>query len=214
MLYLQQAHIPRSRTYINRPHGSAITFIALLHLAAIYALATSMGPVSVKPPPGPISVTFSEEAKKPPLPPPPMPRETRPPVFVPTIPQIDFVPPPEQGNTISIPAEIAVLPPVPPSVVRPQVQFVPARAVEGTHTAPEYPLLSRRLGEKGSVRLALTIGEDGMVADAAVLKSSGFARLDAAAAEWVKHRWRYTPAMRGTMPVRTTAETVLTFRLE
>ncbi len=217
MLYLQQAHIPRSLTHIDRPHGSAIAFIALLHIAGIYALANSMGFISVKPPPERIVISFHKDPAKPeqPLPPPiPLLQPYAPPVPVPVDSTIQIVLPPESGNAISVPAQIAALPPIPLPVVPPPVQFVPARAVVSTHTAPEYPLLSRRLGEKGSVRLSLTIAEDGMVMEAVVLKSSGFARLDAAAIEWVKHRWRYTPAMRGTMPVRAAAETVLTFRLE
>ena len=63
------------------------------------------------------------------------------------------------------------------------------------------------------MRLLLTIGEDGMVSSAVVRRSSGFARLDAAAVDWVLKHWRYRPAMRGAMPIASTTEAALTFRL-
>lgn len=52
--------------------------------------------------------------------------------------------------------------------------------------SPEYPLISRRQGEEGEVRLFLHIGMDGRVTEATVDRSSGFARLDRAALDFFR----------------------------
>ena len=46
---------------------------------------------------------------------------------------------------------------------------------------PDYPPVSRRLGEEGEVGLLFKIGSDGKVLDASIFKSSGFSRLDESA---------------------------------
>jgi protein TonB len=46
---------------------------------------------------------------------------------------------------------------------------------------PEYPLLSRRKEEQGTVLLQFLIGVEGQVIESKILKSSGFVRLDDAA---------------------------------
>ncbi len=66
-----------------------------------------------------------------------------------------------------------------------------------THTIPPYPPIEERLGHEGTVVLRLTIAPDGRVADAVVVRSSGFERLDQAARAWVTAHWRYQPAVRG-----------------
>lgn len=214
MQYLQQAHIPRPRTVISHNRGSAITFITLLHIAGVYAFATSLHPIPIERPKGPISARFlPTEKTDQPLPPPPMVEPYSPPAPVPVEPVIEFTLPSEPTAAITVPpAPVVVQPPV--AIAVPPPVLTPARSIPETHTRPEYPVLSRRLGEEGSVRLSLTIAEDGMVIDAVVVKSTGFARLDAAAIEWIKGHWRYTPAMRGNMPIKTTTETMLTFKLE
>ncbi len=91
--------------------------------------------------------------------------------------------------------------------------FVPAHPIASTHTIPDYPPLSARLDQEGTVQLKLTIDEHGAVADASVLKSSGFERLDQAAVAWVKAHWRYEPATSDGKPVAATTGAVVTFRL-
>jgi TonB family protein len=46
---------------------------------------------------------------------------------------------------------------------------------------PIYPSMSFKQGEEGEVLVKMQIGADGMIADANVIKSSGYPRLDAAA---------------------------------
>ncbi len=57
---------------------------------------------------------------------------------------------------------------------------------------PEYPLLSRRRGEEGTVALGLEVRPDGPVGPVTVLESSGHPALDAAAVAAVR-RWRFDP---------------------
>jgi protein TonB len=57
---------------------------------------------------------------------------------------------------------------------------------------PEYPRLSRRAGEEGSVFVRLELDAQGHVLTVVVLESSGFARLDEAAVEALK-KWRFDP---------------------
>jgi periplasmic protein TonB len=65
---------------------------------------------------------------------------------------------------------------------------------------PNYPTISNRLGEAGTVTLWVTVNAVGTVDDLGVLRSSGYARLDAEALKTVR-TWRFTPAKRGGEPV-------------
>jgi protein TonB len=96
----------------------------------------------------------------------------------------------------------------------PPVVLTPARAIAATHAIPDYPFLSLRLREQGTLRLKITIDERGIVTQATVVNSSGFQRLDEAAVNWVKQHWRYTPAMQGTKAIVSTADAIVEFRLQ
>lgn len=65
---------------------------------------------------------------------------------------------------------------------------------------PDYPPLSKRLGEQGVVTLRVFVSADGNPQDVQLKVSSGFGRLDHAAQDAVK-RWRFTPAQRGDQAV-------------
>jgi len=157
---------------------------------------------------------------------PPVPKNNNPPpppsqTFEP--PKVEFVPPevvltytpPTPTTPITLPPSAPVptpqrVEPTPP----PPVVLTSARAIAGTHTIPEYPALSRRLREQGTMRLKLTIDERGIVTLATVVNSSGFQRLDEAAVSWVKSHWHYTPAMQGTRAVPSMADAIVEFRLQ
>lgn len=62
---------------------------------------------------------------------------------------------------------------------------------------PDYPLLSRRLGEEGRVVLRVLVKPDGAPDRIEVRQTSGHTRLDQAALATVR-RWRFTPARRGS----------------
>jgi periplasmic protein TonB len=70
-------------------------------------------------------------------------------------------------------------------------------SIARTHTVPPYPALYARLGSQGTVILRLTISVQGVVTDAAVIRSSGTEGLDEVARMWVLQHWRYQPAIRG-----------------
>ena len=60
---------------------------------------------------------------------------------------------------------------------------------------PEYPSLSRRLREQGAVKLRVHVTEQGRADEVTLHESSGYGRLDKAAADAV-WRWRFSPARR------------------
>lgn len=91
-------------------------------------------------------------------------------------------PPVQQAN----PAPAAPAPITPPRT----------DAAHLNNPAPQYPALSRRLGEQGRVMLDVYILPDGSVGEIKLNRSSGFPRLDNAALQAVK-TWKYVPAKRG-----------------
>jgi protein TonB len=78
---------------------------------------------------------------------------------------------------------------------------------------PDYPQMSRRLGEQGTVVLRVMISPDGRAGEIQLSKSSGHARLDRAAIEAVRE-WRFVPALKGGRPVAAWYEWRWEFRLE
>jgi TonB family protein len=58
----------------------------------------------------------------------------------------------------------------------------------------DYPPESVRLGEEGAVILRVSVSETGAVVDVQLHRSSGYPRLDEAAINIVRRRFRYTPA--------------------
>jgi TonB family protein len=66
-------------------------------------------------------------------------------------------------------------------------------SVLNTHIMPPYPTISQRLGEQGTTILAVQINAAGDCIDASIKKSSGSDRLDQAAIDYVKARWKWQP---------------------
>ena len=71
-------------------------------------------------------------------------------------------------------------------------------------SAPDYPTLSRRLGEEGKLMLQVELDESGRISNTRIINSSGYSRLDNAALAAVKS-WRCKPAVRDGKPVRAIA---------
>lgn len=99
-----------------------------------------------------------------------------------------------------------VTPPLTPQPVAVQAQ-TPAPVVPPQFNAdylnnppPQYPALSRRLGEEGRVMLRVFVDERGLPARVEMRSSSGFDRLDHVALETVK-QWKFVPARRGDQAV-------------
>lgn len=79
--------------------------------------------------------------------------------------------------------------------------------------APDYPPISRRLGEQGKVLLRVQVAADGTAATVALQTSSGSARLDQAALAAVK-KWRFVPAKHGGQAVSASVVVPVSFSIE
>lgn len=77
---------------------------------------------------------------------------------------------------------------------------------------PVYPRISERRGEEGTVVIALQILADGQVANAEIVQSSGYRRLDAAAIKGA-YKTAFTPAHRQGQPVESSTELSYTFTI-
>jgi protein TonB len=94
--------------------------------------------------------------------------------------------PPPPVTTVAKPP-----PAPPPKVAAPSSD--PLRPVMRTHTLPPYPPISVRLNEQGTTLMEVHITTEGNVDDCKVLQTSSSDRLDQAACEYVKSRWRWQP---------------------
>ena len=93
--------------------------------------------------------------------------------------------------------------------------LTPARPLQGYagNRDPIYPEAARRRGEQGRVILRVDVSSGGEPVSVIVQQSSGFPRLDAAAATAVR-QWRFEPAARGGKSMAGIAEVPILFRLE
>ncbi len=121
-------------------------------------------------------------------------------------------------GTFSVPpTPVAAAPPthVAPAVLEASPIVVAARfdAAYLHNPRPDYPPLSRRLGEEGKVLLRVRVSREGLAAAVDIEKSSNFARLDEAARQVVS-RWRFVPAKRGDEAIEAMVIVPIVFRLE
>lgn len=79
--------------------------------------------------------------------------------------------------------------------------------------APNYPPLSRRMGEQGKVILRVQVSPQGAAESVDVKTTSGSQRLDDAAVNTVKN-WKFVPARRGDTPVQSWVLVPIIFKLE
>ena len=78
--------------------------------------------------------------------------------------------------------------------------------------APDYPKLSRRMGEEGRVLLRVLVSESGAATEVNLEKSSGSERLDQAAIEAVRN-WRFIPAKKNNQALSATVLVPVKFSL-
>lgn len=198
---------PFANAHPPQRYAVSIAFVALIHAGLLYVL-WNMGVIDaiIHPkPPDPFHVSIYE-------PPKPRVEPTKPPRPTPVDRRV-YVPPPDdpadqetdQGQTI-----VATREPPPPQM---PPTITSARGIMSTHTIPDYPPISRRLNETGTVTLHLVISDTGTITDVTVERSSGHERLDAAAVAWVKAHWRYQPAVQNGQPVASTADAQVKFEL-
>jgi protein TonB len=106
-------------------------------------------------------------------------------------------------------------PPAPPAVAVPdqaplRVGGVIKRPAKLRDVAPMYPPLARAAHVEGIVIIEATIGPDGRVQDARVLRPNPL--LDAAALDAVR-RWEFTPTLLNGIPVAVLMTVTVDFRL-
>lgn len=106
---------------------------------------------------------------------------------------------PVATTPIQTPSPAKSAPPrtMPTKVVKPPViRTPPSFSAAYLHNPkPQYPKLSRRLGEQGRVILRVKVNQNGQAEQVQLNASSGFTRLDTAAQNAVQN-WRFIPAQR------------------
>jgi protein TonB len=178
---------------------AGIGLVALIHVGLIYALLTGLAYRVVQVMPVAIQTRIIAPAPERKIePPPPTPTfQPPPPAFVPP-PEVNIAkPPPPPPKSTAITNVTPVAPAEPPPVAarappHEAVSVLPHVDIAASRT-PDYPPVSRRLGEQGTVVLEVLVDAAGHAVEAKVVQSSGFPRLDAAAVEGVKRDYRFTP---------------------
>ncbi|MBX9849339.1 MAG: energy transducer TonB [Rhodocyclaceae bacterium] len=82
-----------------------------------------------------------------------------------------------------------------------------------TNPAPDYPKVSRALGEQGRVVLKVFVNKSGEASQVSLDQSSGYPRLDEAALAAVQ-KWRFVPAQRNGALVAAWVYVPLVFTIE
>lgn len=77
---------------------------------------------------------------------------------------------------------------------------------------PRYPRRARQQGIEGRLVIRLTVATDGTPARISILRSSGYAILDQAAVRTFRD-WRFRPATRAGIPVASSLDVPVSFRL-
>jgi protein TonB len=212
-----------------RRSGRFFAIAIALHLAVLlYPLAPTIDPLEI-PPPATVMVRLVDTVALPT----PMPMQAAPA----TVPKPTPAPPPVRERRVVAPRPVIAMQPeqaapaasfsVPAVATGAQVasgDAVPASASPAVTPArfdaaylhnprPDYPSLSRRLGEEGKVLLRVRVSREGQPAAVDLEKSSNFARLDEAARAVVAH-WRFVPARRGDEAIEATVIVPVVFRLD
>ena len=78
---------------------------------------------------------------------------------------------------------------------------------------PRYPLIARRNGVEGTVRLKVLVTRDGRAAHVQLDQTSGSSVLDNAALDAVRN-WQFVPARRGQDPIESWVVVPVVFKLE
>lgn len=108
-----------------------------------------------------------------------------------------------------------------PSDPPPPAEPAPAPAEKGVQSqaeaidlpTPNYPVMSKRRGEVGTVLLEAVVAADGSVIAVNVIKSPGHERLVKAATEALR-KAKFRPAMRGNMPAESRVRVPFVFAIK
>ncbi len=180
--------------------------VALITAPEPAPMATEPAPEPVRPPePLPVS-------NKPPPPPPkpkkpklePQPKKVVEPAPTPEPTPVAIAPAATESSTNTISAEaaepstpvattVAAAPAAVAAAPAPAREPPRADASWSGNAPPPYPMLARRLGEQGEVRLDIQISPEGTVTEIKLKRSSGSSLLDQTAMDTVR-KWRFKPA--------------------
>ncbi|MBT9456614.1 MAG: energy transducer TonB [Burkholderiaceae bacterium] len=125
---------------------------------------------------------------------------------------------PEPAPAPPAPVATAPAPPAPPAppvvAAPPAPKVIPANAVRYlAEPRMTVPVLSRRLGEQGIVYLRIVVDTRGVLKDASVKKSSGFARLDQQALQDIRSA-RFAPQTENGQPIEWETTAPLSYELD
>jgi protein TonB len=174
--------------------ASSVAIVVGIHIAVIAGLVAALNQGALMKQLQEIKATVETKKEIPKAPPPPPPDLVKPPPPVAIVPEFTVAtaaPPPV--TTVAKP------PPTPPPVR--VAASDPLRPVMRTHTLPPYPPISVRLNESGTTLMEVNITTEGNVDQCTVVQSSSSERLDNAACDFVKSRWRWQPPTNQGQPV-------------
>ena len=223
---------------MNSRTSVIVSSVVLFHIAALWAMHTGLLQRVVEVVVPVMAISQAEPPPPPPKPPepvkPPEPPKLTPP---PKTPQPVLTPPPTpQPPAPATPEPPAVLaaptaavtapvvpaaapappppaPPPPPPAAPAKVELPSSKADYLHNPPPDYPRMSKRLGEQGKVVLKVLIGTDGAPQKVELVTSSGFERLDKSALD-AAMRWRYVPGKRGGVAEAMWYQVPIQFTLE
>jgi protein TonB len=222
---------------MNSRTSVIVSSVVLFHIAALWAMHTGllqrvvevvvpvMAISQAEPPPPPPK---PPEPVKPPEPPKltPPPKTPQPVLTPPPTPQPPAPATPEPPAVLAAPTASVTAPvvpaaaPAPPPPAPPPPPAAPAKVELPSSKAdylhnppPDYPRMSKRLGEQGKVVLKVLIGTDGAPQKVELVTSSGFERLDKSALD-AAMRWRYVPGKRGGVAEAMWYQVPIQFTLE
>ena len=202
----------------------AIILVALIHIAAIYAMVTGLAYEAYKKAIEHVTTVNVNEPPPPPpkTPPPPPPKDMPPPPVAPpppisiniAPPQIQVQPniPPPAPPVLQVPPP-APPPPPPPSKAR---GATPKDANSWAQRIQDnYPPRALAEQKEGSVGMRITVGPDGRVSDCSVIASSGNSDLDRGACDGMRRYARFNPALDAAgNPISDTTSQRITYRLQ
>ena len=175
---------------------TGLVVVIAIHVLAIMGLVTALASGQIMKQIQNIQATIDRQKTPPKAPPPPPPDEIKPPpptAIVPVINVAPEAPPPIVAKPPAPPpVQAAAPPPPPPTELKP---------IARTHSLPPYPTISQRLGEQGTSTMEVSINTEGSVTECKITKSSGSERLDSAACDYVKSRWKWQPPTQLGKPV-------------
>ena len=174
--------------------ATSLAIVIAIHVLGIAGLVAALAQGALIKQLQEIKATVDTQKTPPKAPPPPPPDLVKPPPPVAIVPEFQVATaPPPPVTTVAKP------PPAPPKAV--VASSDPLRPIARTHTLPPYPPISVRLNESGTTLMEVHITTEGNVDDCKVVQTSSSERLDTAACDFVKSRWRWQPPTNQGAPV-------------